>query len=74
MVEKWENDILEISMNQSNLKQDLLEMKEMRYVLGNIGTMLGSVEIGLDKILAKYVYTLTRWSTFLGQLGIPKKS
>lgn len=48
LLEKWEDDIIEISTNQVNLRKNYAELVEMYYVLDHIGPMLGDAEAGIE--------------------------
>ncbi|CAB3225208.1 unnamed protein product [Arctia plantaginis] len=49
MVEKWGNDITEITTNERDLMKDFLELTELLYVLEYIGPLLGQAEISEDQ-------------------------
>lgn len=45
MVEKWDNDIAQITSNERDLMKDFLGLTELLYVLEYIGPLLGKAEI-----------------------------
>lgn len=54
MLEKWSDDITEISENQTRLLKNYLEMSEMYYVLDHIGPILGDTELRREQIFSRY--------------------
>lgn len=48
VLEKWENDVLNMSDNQTTLLKNYLELTEMSYVLNHIGPMLGESDKAED--------------------------
>lgn len=53
MVEKWHDDIIEISAYQAKLVKNHVQLSEMYYVLKNVEPMLGDVEFGKDPLFSK---------------------
>ncbi|XP_052752559.1 V-type proton ATPase 116 kDa subunit a 1-like [Galleria mellonella] len=66
MLEKWENDIVEMATNEANLMKNYIEMSEMYYVLEHIGPMLGDTELRRESILFKKVTTSSGGDIGLG--------
>ncbi|XP_045542056.1 V-type proton ATPase 116 kDa subunit a1 [Papilio machaon] len=52
-LEKWEADILDMSENQTNLLNNYLELREMSYLLTQIGPLLGDAELSPDTLLSR---------------------
>ncbi|CAK1588242.1 unnamed protein product [Parnassius mnemosyne] len=52
-LEKWEDDIVGMSENQTGLLNNYLELREMLYVLIQIGPLLGDAEIAPDLLLSR---------------------
>ncbi|CAG4929763.1 unnamed protein product [Parnassius apollo] len=52
-LEKWEDDIVGMSENQTGLLNNYLELREMLYVLIQIGPLLGNAEIAPDSLLSR---------------------
>ncbi|XP_026499484.2 V-type proton ATPase 116 kDa subunit a 1-like [Vanessa tameamea] len=53
ILEKWENDVLSMSENQTTLLKNYLELTEMSYVLNHIGPMLGQSDITEESIFGR---------------------
>ncbi|XP_072931104.1 V-type proton ATPase 116 kDa subunit a 1-like [Epargyreus clarus] len=53
ILEKWEDDIVDMAENQVGLLKNYLELTEMSYVLNHIGPMLGDAEITRDSIFGR---------------------
>ncbi|KPI91919.1 V-type proton ATPase 116 kDa subunit a isoform 1 [Papilio xuthus] len=52
-LEKWEADIVDMSENQTNLLNNYLELREMSYLLTQIGPLLGDAELSPDTLLSR---------------------
>ncbi|XP_026727864.1 V-type proton ATPase 116 kDa subunit a-like [Trichoplusia ni] len=53
ILEKWENDIQEMNLNEMHLMKNYLELSELYYVLSNIGPLLGDAEIRRETLFSK---------------------
>uniref|UniRef100_A0A2A4JNX8 V-type proton ATPase subunit a n=1 Tax=Heliothis virescens TaxID=7102 RepID=A0A2A4JNX8_HELVI len=53
MIEKWEQDIQDMTLNEVNLLKSYFELNEFYYVLTYIGPLLGESEIRKENILNK---------------------
>lgn len=54
MLEKWEDDVREMSEYLRILKKNSLELSEMYYVLNHIGPILGDAELRKEALFSKY--------------------
>ncbi|XP_045784820.1 V-type proton ATPase 116 kDa subunit a1-like [Maniola jurtina] len=53
ILEKWENDVLEMSEHQTTLLKNYLELTEMNYVLNQIGPLMGEAEMTEEAIFGR---------------------
>ncbi|KAJ0183763.1 hypothetical protein K1T71_000186 [Dendrolimus kikuchii] len=54
MLEKWEDDVMEMSEYHTRLMKNFLELSEMYYVLNRIGPILGDAELRKESIFSNH--------------------
>ncbi|KAG6457957.1 hypothetical protein O3G_MSEX010593 [Manduca sexta] len=52
LLEKWEEDVSEMSTNMTNLMKSFLEITEMYYMLSSVGPMLGDADMKKESMIS----------------------